>query len=71
MYSMCSEYTPKTFLMDAVKNFFTVYRVDVELSPLFHSLFNDTKQGKDLLCGSISGLSGGVVLTFEAVTGIL
>ena len=52
--SICPEYAPYAFLVDAVKNLLKIHVVHVQLPLPFRALFNDVEQSEDLVHASSS-----------------
>ena len=46
---VCPEDAPKTISVDAIKGFFEIYKVDVQLSQPFCALLNDVSQAEYLV----------------------
>ena len=65
--STCPENAPYTFSVDAVKSLLKIHVVDVQLPLPFSSLFDDVRQGEDLVRESSSFLKTSLLLSESLV----
>ena len=61
--SICPEYAPQTFSVDAVKNLLKIHVVDMQLPLPFSSLLDDVAQSEDLVRASSSSLKTFLLLS--------